>query len=126
MPFVDHHTIPEVLMRTGIRGKFLVNKDTPARNVTLLLNVVDPGASVPLHKHSVEETVYLFEGTIWAQIGDQRYTVTPHDSVLFPPGVPHAWGNASEGVARMLWVFSGPDPFADSIYLEGQAPKEHD
>jgi len=126
MPFVDHRRIPEVLMREGVRGKFLVNKETPANNVTLLLNDVDPGASVPLHRHSVEETVYLFEGTIWAQIGDQRYTVTPHDSVLFPAGVPHAWGNAGESVARMLWTFSGPDPFGDSIYLEGERPKEHD
>ncbi len=126
MPFVDHRRIPEVLMREGVRGKFLVNKETPAKNVTLLLNDVDPGASVPLHRHSVEETVYLFEGTIWAQIGDQRYTVTPHDSVLFPAGVPHAWGNSGDSVARMLWIFSGPDPFGDSIYLEGEPPKEHD
>ena len=88
MPFVDHRTIPEVLMRAGVRGKFLVNKDTPANNVTLLFNDVDPGASVPLHRHSVEETVYLLEGTIWARIGDERYIVTPHDSVLFPAGVP--------------------------------------
>jgi quercetin dioxygenase-like cupin family protein len=124
MPFVDHRTIPEVLMRAGVRGKFLVNKDTPARNVTLLINEVDPGASIPLHRHSVEETVYMLEGEIWARIGNDRYTVTAHDSVLFPAGVPHAWGNAGAGVARMLWIFSGPDPFADSIYLEGQPPIE--
>ena len=49
MPFVDGRTIPEVLMRPGIHGRFLAHKDLGAGTVSLLMNRADPGAAVPLH-----------------------------------------------------------------------------
>ena len=38
---------------------------------------------------------------------------------------PHAWGTEGTEAARMMWVYGGPDPFADSTYLEGEPPKQH-
>jgi hypothetical protein len=38
MPFVDGRTIPEVLMRPGIHGRFLAHKDLGASTVSLLMN----------------------------------------------------------------------------------------
>ena len=108
MPFVDGRTIPEVLMRPGIHGRFLAHKDLGASTVSLLMNRADPGAAVPLHVHQVEETVVMFEGRIWVQLGDERRVIGPNDTVIIPAFMPHAWGTEGTEAARMMWVYSGP------------------
>jgi quercetin dioxygenase-like cupin family protein len=122
MPIIHHQEIAEIEMRPGIRGQFLAGKEHGARGVCLLVNTVDPGASVPLHKHSVEETMLVLEGVVWVRMGDELYTVGPQHTVIIPAGTPHAWGNSGSDVARLLWAFGGPDPFNDSTYLEGSPP----
>jgi quercetin dioxygenase-like cupin family protein len=122
MPFIDERTIPEVLMRPGIHGKFLAHKDLGAQGASLLMNRAAPGAAVPLHVHQVEETVVMFEGRIWVQLGAERRVMGPNETVIITPRTPHAWGNEGPEEARMLWVYAGPDPFTDSTYLEGVAP----
>jgi hypothetical protein len=61
MPVINHREIPEVEMRPGIRGQFLAGAGHGARGVCLLVNTVDPGATAPLHKHTVEETMLVLD-----------------------------------------------------------------
>jgi quercetin dioxygenase-like cupin family protein len=122
MPVIDHRTLPEITMRQGIRGQFLAHKTLGATGVSLLTNTVEPGAAAPLHMHTVEETMLVLAGTVWAQVGNERFTLGPHYTLIIPPGTPHAWGNAGEEVAKLLWAFAGPDPFGDATYLEGEPP----
>ena len=122
MPLINHQSIPEIEMRPGIRGKFLASKEQGARGVCLLVNTVAPGATVPLHKHSVEETMLVLEGTVWVRVGKERHTVGPNHTVIIPAETPHAWGNAGGSAAKLLWAFAGPDPFSDSTHLEGLPP----
>jgi mannose-6-phosphate isomerase-like protein (cupin superfamily) len=110
MPFVDRRTIPEVLMRPGIHGRFLAHKDLGASTVSLLMNRADPGAAVPLHMHQVEETVVMFEGRIWVQLGDERRVIGPNDTVIIPAYMPHAWGTEGTEAARMIRVYAAPIP----------------
>jgi quercetin dioxygenase-like cupin family protein len=124
MPVIAHQSIPEMQMRRGIRGRFLSHKELGANGVSLLTNTVEPGAEAPLHMHTVEETMLVLEGTVWVRVGEERYTVASHHTVIIPAHTPHAWGNAGETVAKLLWAFAGPDPFADATYLEG-APPQH-
>jgi quercetin dioxygenase-like cupin family protein len=123
MPVIDHASVPEIEMRPGIRGRFLAHRDLGAQGVSLLTNTVEPGASVPLHVHTVEETMLVLEGTIWAQVGEERHTVGPDTTVIIPAGTPHAWGNDGPAPAKLLWAFAGPDPFGDARYLEGEPPR---
>jgi quercetin dioxygenase-like cupin family protein len=122
MSVIAHHTLPEIQMRPGIRGQFLAHKALGATGVSLLTNTVEPGAAAPLHVHTVEETMLVLEGTVWVQVDTARYTVGPQHTVIIPPHTPHAWGNAGPNVAKLLWAFAGPDPFADAVYLEGTPP----
>jgi len=110
-------------MRPGIRGQFLAHKNLGAEGVSLLVNTVEPGAAAPLHKHTVEETMLVLEGTVWVRVGEEYATVGPHHTVIIPADTPHAWGNNGPDVAKLLWAFGGPDPFGDSTYLEGQPPQ---
>jgi len=122
MPVINHQEMPEIEMRPGIRGQFLASTEHGACGVCLLVNTVAPGASAPLHKHTVEEAMLVLEGTVWVRVGDEHYTVGPQHTVIIPAETPHAWGNSSCDVAKLLWAFGGPDPFRDSTYLEGPPP----
>ena len=122
MAIIDHRTVPEITMRQGIRGQFLAHKDLCAQGCSLLTNTVEPGVTVPLHKHTVEETLLVLDGMVWIQIGEDRFTVGPDHTVIIAADTPHAWGNAGRETARLLWVFAGPDPFSDATYLEGEPP----
>jgi len=93
MPVIERALEDELQMRPGIRGQFLANKELGATEVGLLINTVEPGISVPLHMHTVEEVLQVLEGTLWVRVADERYTVGPQHSVIIPAGTPHAWGN---------------------------------
>lgn len=123
MPVINHRNVPLMEMRSGIRGQFLANKALGSCGLSLLKNWVQPGAQAPLHTHTVEETMLVLAGTVWAQIGDEHFTVGPNNTVIIPPNTPHAWGNLGPGVAELLWAFAGPDPFGDATYLNGLPPK---
>jgi quercetin dioxygenase-like cupin family protein len=123
MVIIDHAKLPEIEMRQGIQGKFLSHQELGANGCSLLVNTVVPGAAVPLHKHTVEETMLVLKGTVWVQIGTERNTVCANHTVIIPAHTPHAWGNAGEETAELLWAFAGPNPFDDSIYLEGEPPR---
>src|SRR6267143_6554581 len=122
MPIINHQTIPEMLMRPGIRGQFLAHKNLGAEGVSLLVNTVEPGAAAPLHKHTVEETMLVLEGTVWVRVGAEYATVGPHHTVIIPADTPHAWGNNGPDVAKLLWAFGGPYTFAHSADFAAQAP----
>jgi len=124
MPLIDSSNIPEVLMRVGVSGKFLADARTGTHGLTVLLNVVEPGAAIPLHRHSAEESGIVLEGEIWARIGDERFSVTPDRTIVFPATIPHAWGNSGPGTARVLWVWNSADPFGDSVYIDGAPPQK--
>ena len=49
----------------------------------------------------------VLEGTIWAQVGDERYTVVANHTVIIPPHTPHAWGNAGTGLPFCEGAFVG-------------------
>jgi hypothetical protein len=55
----------------------------------------------------------------------ERRVIGPNDTVIIPALIPHAWGTEGTEAAQMMWVYGGPDPFADSTYLEGEPPKQH-
>lgn len=122
MAIIDHAKLPEIAMRQGIQGKFLSHEDLGAAGCSLLVNTVEPGAEVPLHQHTVEETMLVLEGTVWVRIGTERTRVSAEHTVIIPAHTPHAWGNDGDTTAKLLWAFAGPNPFNDSTYLEGEPP----
>ncbi len=122
MAIFNHDHLPELTMREGILGKFLSHQELGATGCSLLVNTVEPGVDVPLHKHTVEETMLVLEGVVWVKLGTERTTVGKNHTVIIPADMPHAWGNDGHKIAKLLWAFAGPDPFKDAIYLEGEPP----
>jgi quercetin dioxygenase-like cupin family protein len=123
MPIVDTDALPEILMRTGVAGRWLSGHEHGASNVSVLRNWVEPGVTIPRHLHDQEEIVLVEAGEIWAEIDGVRYRAGPGQTVIIPPRAAHAWGTES-GKAQVLFIWPVLDPFAPgkSTYLEGKPP----
>jgi quercetin dioxygenase-like cupin family protein len=65
-----------------------------------------PGTFVPLHIHpKQDEFIYVLEGTLDLQLGDQKVKAVQGDLVRMPMAIPHAYYNNTEQPARaVFWV----------------------
>jgi quercetin dioxygenase-like cupin family protein len=70
---------------------------------------LEPSGSIEPHVHSFEESFYVLEGSVIAQIGEESYTLGPGHFGLISTGMRHAWRNASERAARWLEM-QAPQP----------------
>jgi mannose-6-phosphate isomerase-like protein (cupin superfamily) len=55
--------------------------------------------------HEQEEWFYVVESDYVVEIGDERHSLGPGDSVLAPRKVPHVWSHVGEGTGRLIVAF---------------------
>jgi quercetin dioxygenase-like cupin family protein len=124
MPIVDYTATPEFPMRAGITGAWVAGTEQGATSLSILSNTAQRGAAVPEHFHDYEEVVLVVAGEIWVEIGDEKATVRPGQSVVLPPRTPHAWGVVGPDSARIFFFWSVLEPFAPgkSTYFDGAPP----
>jgi quercetin dioxygenase-like cupin family protein len=58
-----------------------------------------------LHPHQ-DEWFYILEGEFVAEIGAERHTLRPGDSLLAPRNLPHAWAFTGNGPGKLLITFT--------------------
>jgi quercetin dioxygenase-like cupin family protein len=86
---------------------FKVTGEETAGALTLFESVIAPGDGPPLHVHSNEdEVLYVLEGDVRFQLGDDVHDAPPGSSMYVPRGVPHCFQNAGTTPARLLIVFT--------------------
>lgn len=70
--------------------------------------VLPPGSPSPsLHVHTREdESMYVIEGVMTVQVGDQRCTAHPGDLVWLPRDVPHTFANLGTATARVVGMIT--------------------
>jgi quercetin dioxygenase-like cupin family protein len=62
------------------------------------------GAARHLH-YDQDEWFYAVEGEFIIEVGQERFTMRPGDSLLAPRQVPHVWAYVGESVGSMLITF---------------------
>jgi quercetin dioxygenase-like cupin family protein len=69
---------------------------------------IPPGAPGPgRHVHSREdEAIYVVEGVLTVEVGEQRFEAGPETLVWLPRNVPHIFANLSEDLVRTVGVIS--------------------
>src|SRR5579859_7942294 len=77
----------------------------------------------PRHVHyDQEEWFFLIEGgEVAMEIGDQKLTLKPGDSVLAPRNVPHVWAYLGERPGRMLFAFT-PAAKVEDFFIQTSRP----
>lgn len=63
------------------------------------------GPARHLH-HEQDEWFYILEGEFLMEVGTQRTTLEPGDSLLAPRKVPHVWAHVGSGTGRILVAFN--------------------
>lgn len=82
----------------------VTSQDAPG---TLIIeNTFTSKGGPPRHlHHKQDEWFYVLEGEFVIEVGTDRFSLSPGDSLLAPRMVPHAWAYTGEDVGRMLISF---------------------
>ena len=75
------------------------------------LGELRPGAALPAHLHSYEESLYVLDGEVVVQTPGEATLLGPGDYALIPLGVPHSLRNESAATVRFARM-SAPTPRA--------------
>ena len=123
MRVVDSQTLPDIPMRDGMTGRWLVDSAQGAKAVSVLRNWIDPGIAAPRHLHDQEEIILVEQGEIWVEVEGVRQQAGPGKTVIIPARAVHAWGTL-QGKAQLLFIWPTADPFAPgrSTYVDGEPP----
>lgn len=78
-------------------------------NLFVLENVFHAkgGPAKHLH-HDQDEWFCAIEGEFLIEVGQERFTLKPGDSLLAPRKVPHVWAHVGDGRGRIMITFSPP------------------
>ena len=97
----------------GIRSRVILDQEAMSGAVTLGELILAGGASLPKHKHIVEEAFFIFEGRGKALLGDEVLEVTAGDAVLAPAGVYHGFRNDSGADLKMAFFYPAVSPWTE-------------
>ena len=104
------HDLPVVDRGAGVKTTPLVGKWNCQHNaVTTGTTTFEPGKSIPLHYHNVEETVMVIAGAGEVTMGEETLDVKAGDVTWVPAGVHHNFSNTGDGVMTIYWVYGGRD-----------------
>ena len=102
--------------------KLMIDPRHGCRTVTQFVGFIDR-SQAPFHTHTYEEAIYILEGEGIVHVEDREIPIRTGSSIFLSPGTPHCLENRSEGVLRLLGVFSPPGSPADKTMMQmgGQA-----
>jgi mannose-6-phosphate isomerase-like protein (cupin superfamily) len=95
---------------TGTVNRRLIGADNVgARNVEVLLGVIEKGRGALSHAHpGIEQVCYMLEGRALVEIGGEKCEIGPGECCFFPAEVPHLFTVVSETPARVLVIYTPP------------------
>lgn len=70
--------------------------------------LVEPGATLPSHRHHNEQIGYVIDGTLTAIVEGEEYVLEPGDSYVFPSDERHGAENHGDEPAVGIGVLSPP------------------
>lgn len=88
--------------------RYLITPKQGARNVTQFVGFIERSRA-PFHTHTYEEAIYILGGSGFVHVeGMTEQEIGEGTSIFLPPGTPHCLENTSDGVLKLLGVFSPP------------------
>ena len=111
---------------TGFRRATYVDHSMRSVHMGVGICYLEPNGVIEPHIHSFEESFYVLEGSVIAQIGEKNYELGPGHFGLINTGVRHAWRNATN--RRVSWLeMQAPQPRpvekgGDTFFVGGDVP----
>ena len=114
-PLVHEDNQPDLPAGDDRHFRLLITPEHGARNVTQFVGFIDRSGA-PFHTHTYEEAIYILSGKGVVHIeGLPEQQIRPGTSIFLPPGTPHSLENQSDGVLKLLGVFSPPGSPANKM-----------
>jgi quercetin dioxygenase-like cupin family protein len=109
---------------SGFRRATYVDRAVGSVHMGVGICFLAPGGVIQPHVHAFEESFYVLEGSLLAQIGDKCQVLEPGNFGLVGTGVAHAFRNASGAQARWLEM-QAPQPRSadygrDTFFIGGE------
>jgi quercetin dioxygenase-like cupin family protein len=110
----------------GFRRSTYVDRAMGSVHMGVGVCFLDPGGAIEPHVHSFEESFFILEGSVIAQIGEQSFKLAPGHYGLISTGVRHGFRNADAKPARWLEM-QAPQPRPieygkDTFFAGGEVP----
>jgi quercetin dioxygenase-like cupin family protein len=95
---------------TGTTNRRLIGPETVgAKNVEVLLGVIEKGEGAAQHAHpGTEQVCYLLEGSATVELDGERREMQPGDACYFPAGKMHKFTATSDKPVKVLVIYSPP------------------
>ncbi len=93
----------------GVKFEELVGGETGARHLTTGIVTFAPGARLPYHRHTFDESLTLLRGNVTIEVDGRSYTLDPLDNVTVPCSVAHAAINPSRDWPATLHIAMATD-----------------
>lgn len=114
----------------GFRRAAYVGRAVGSVHMGAAICFLEPQGVIQPHRHSFEESFYILEGSLVAQVGERAYTLGPGHYGLISTGVRHAWRNAGDRLVRWLEM-QAPQPRPDearagpdTFFVGGDVPDQ--
>jgi quercetin dioxygenase-like cupin family protein len=116
----DVSQIPPVAERQasvgpGVFLKWLVDEAFGAIHHRLLFIEYQPGANIPLHDHTFEESYFILSGEVEATLDGRTYRAGQGTVLWTGVGCVHAFANVGSAPVRWLETFS-PQPPKENVF----------
>jgi len=85
-----------------LKVRWLITKETGAKNFAMRLFEMEPGGNSPLHTHNWEHEVFILEGEGIAVSGKEEKKFKAGDAIFIPPNEKHQLKNSSEKPVKFL------------------------
>lgn len=107
------------ITKDGSTIRELMHPETQSnQNQSLAEALVPPGTTTLRHRHQQSEELYhITAGEGVMLLGDKRFAVSPGDTVLIPPGTPHAIENTGDDDLKILCCCAPPYSHDDTELL---------
>jgi quercetin dioxygenase-like cupin family protein len=98
----EEHTVERSV---GARIQVLLGPDDGAPHFIMRRFTLDPGGSIPEHRHPlIEHEQLMLEGEMHLSLDGEMHIVHPGDCILIPAGVFHSYENRGKLPVRFLCI----------------------
>lgn len=103
---LDVHEYPLNEAGPGLRVGFPLHSSLGTASTAAVLIELQPGATLPTHRDSPEETLLVLRGAVEAHVEGEVATLAAGELAVVPAMAPHGMTNLGDSVALVFGFFS--------------------
>jgi quercetin dioxygenase-like cupin family protein len=93
----------------GTHNRRLIGYENGAKNLEIVLGVIEKGLGAMPHAHQkCEQVFYILEGRVRVEILGHKHEIGPGECCFFPAGECHVFTVVSDEPAKLLVIYSPP------------------